>query len=93
MGCSKLNAHLCNNLHVVEHQSCVCGHFVEDAFHYFMECTRYNALRIILFTNVVQLSDINIKTFLYGNPSISLNDNCKIFDAVQRFIIDSNRSN
>lgn len=93
MGCSQLNAHLCNNLHVVEHQSCVCGNFIEDPFHYFMECTRYNALRNSLILDVAQFSDINIKTFLYGNQYISEDDNCKIFDAVQRYIIDSKRFN
>ena len=78
---------------MIKHQSCVCGHMVEDAFHYFMACTRYIALRMNLITNVIQFSDLNIKTFLYGNPNISIDDNCKIFDAVQRFIIDSNRFN
>ena len=55
-----------------------------------------NALPINLITNV-QFSGIDIKTFLYRNPNISIDDNCKIFDAVQRNIIDlfigSNRFN
>lgn len=90
-GCSKLNAHLCNNLHVIDDESCSCGHFREDPFHFFMECPRYVALRNELFTKVVQYSNFNISTLLYGDPDLSLSENCKLFEAVQLYITDSER--
>ena len=90
-GCSKLNAHLCNNLHVIDNQSCSCGHFREDPFHFFLECPRYVALRNVLYMEVVQYSNFNISTLLYGDSNLSLSDNSKIFEAVQLYITNSER--
>ena len=73
--------------------SCACGHYVEDPFHYFLGCPRYNAPRNKLLVGVAQHSVVTVGILLYGEPSISDSDNCKIFDAVQRYIIESNRFN
>ena len=47
IGCSKLKSHLHNNLHVIEEESCQCGHRSEDPFHFFFECPRYVALQSV----------------------------------------------
>ena len=91
IGCSKLNFDLCKNLHVTTDQTCSCGHFKEDVFHYLMECSRYDVLRNVLFLSVVQYSNFNIRNLLYGSSNVSTIDNCNTFEAVQRFIIDSKR--
>ena len=72
-------------------QTCACGHSKEDVFHYLMECSRYDVLRNDLFLSVVQYSNFNIRNLLYGSSNVSFIDNCKTFEAVQRFIIDSKR--
>ena len=38
IGCSKLNAHLCLNLHDIPTPQCRCGHPLEDPKHYFFVC-------------------------------------------------------
>ena len=35
IGCSKLNAHLCHNLHVIPSPQCHCGYHTEDPQHFF----------------------------------------------------------
>ena len=57
IGCSKLKSHLHNNLHVIEEESCQCGHWSEDPFHFFFECPLYVTLRKNLFTSVAQHTD------------------------------------
>lgn len=64
IGCSRLNDHLCNNLHV--DQSCACGHYVEDPFHYFLGCPRHNALRNKLLDSVAQYSIVTMVILLYS---------------------------
>jgi hypothetical protein len=34
LGCSNLNAHLCNNLHVIPSPRCQCGYELEDSMHF-----------------------------------------------------------
>ena len=82
IGCSKLKSHLHNNLHVIEEESCQCGHRSEDPFHFFFECPRYVALRNNLFTSVAQHTDCSLQTLLFGDPELNHRQNCDIFDAV-----------
>lgn len=91
LGCSKLNNHLFNNLHVAHSSSCSCGHLNEDPSHFFLECPNYTALRDDLLNVINQLAQCNIETILFGNDKLSYQDNIKIFTAVQAFIKDSNR--
>ena len=85
VGCSKLKSHLYNNLHVIEEESCQCGHRSEDPFHFFFECPRYIVLRNNLFTSVAQHT-CSLQTQLFGGPKLNHKQNCDIFDAVQHFI-------
>ena len=43
IGCSKLNAHLCHNLHVVPLPTCRCGYELEDPMHFYIHCPIYMA--------------------------------------------------
>ena len=90
MGCSKLNQHLFHN-HLIENPSCVCGHPVEDATHYFLNCPRYAAIRIELVNNIAPLSRISTAILLYGNKGLDLAENKLIFDEVHKFIKLSHR--
>ena len=86
IGCSKLKSHLHNNLHVIEEESCQCGHRSEDPFHFFFECPRYVALRNNLFMSVAQHTDCSLQTLLFGDPKLNHKQNCDIFDAVQHLL-------
>ena len=77
--------------HVIEEESCQCGHRSEDPFHFFFECPRYVALRNNLFTSVAQHTDCSLQTLLFGDPELNHKQNCDIFDAVQHFITLSKR--
>jgi hypothetical protein len=92
IGCSKLNAHLCLNLHVVPSPQCQCGSPLEDPTHFFFSCPALHAQRQSLLRSVALVSNnINLNTLLKGDPDISFEDNKLLFEAVHTFITDSHR--
>ena len=93
MQCSKLNAHLFL-LHVVDSPACLCGHNVEDSSHYLLECPLYLVIRqnmLETLHGLVVHRDINLDTLLYGTDVYGYDTNCRIFEAVHKFILDSGR--
>ena len=90
--CSVLNYDLfrCN---LVGDPSCMCGNPCENIFHFFTECPLYMQARDTLYKNndTAVTGNVNLNTFLYGNPAVSLDDNNIIFRAVQRYIRESGR--
>ena len=92
LGCSKLNFDLCNNLHVTNSQSCRCGATVEHAEHFFMLCPLYDNLHVPLReTFHFQGALFTVETLLYGSSTLDYECNTTIFDAVHKYMIDSNR--
>jgi hypothetical protein len=91
MGCSGLNFDLYTNVHVVNSPICECGNGPETAQHYLMSCPNFNNQRDALRSAVVQLCDFNFDILLYGNENLEYNENCLVFDAVHKFIEDTNR--
>jgi hypothetical protein len=91
IGCSKLNADLCLNLHVKDNTTCLCGSLLEDAEHYFLHCTRYNNIRYDLVNAIAHCTDVTVSTILHGDPQLHFKDNIKIFGAVHSYIVKSNR--
>ena len=91
MQCSKLNYDLCCKLYVLDNPSCRCGEARETAFHYFLRCPLYNNIRDTLFNTVNEHTACNINTLLFGDPTLSIDVNKTIFDAVHSFIHDSER--
>ena len=45
LGCSKLNHHLKENLHVTDDSSCACNYPNEDTSHFFLFCPLYTNIR------------------------------------------------
>ena len=88
--CSNLNDDLFNN-HISNNRSCTCGNPIEDAEHFFFECSKYNAHRLVLFNETRDFHPINLDTLLYGRSSLSLSDNAIIFSSVQKYIKQSVR--
>ena len=93
IGCSKLNDHLCNNLHVIDYSNCQCGAEVESTKHYFLVCLIYVNERNRLMHTILNQFDIEITVdvLLYGDPLLSLQQNKRVFEAVHKFILDSHR--
>jgi len=91
MGCSKLNAHLCNNLHVVPSPRCQCGYEIEDSMHFYLQCPTFLEQRTKMIRTIAAITAVSLDTILYGNPNLNLNDNKRVFKAVHTFILESNR--
>ena len=91
MECSKLNFDLSCRLYVRDSPACRCGAAREDASHFFFDCPYYADIRNKLFAAVTEHAACNLKTLLFGNEHLSIDDNRFIFDAVQEFIDQSNR--
>ena len=91
VGCSQLNSHLCHNLRVKNSPECFCGANNETVYHFFFVCNRYNHFRLELFNTVSQVCPVTLKTLLYGDCSMSLDQNKIIFSSVHQFIIDTKR--
>ena len=91
LGCSKLNSHLCHNLHVIPSPECPCGAAVEDEAHFFFHCPNFDQQRLNLQHHLVPEGNFTLKIILNGDPTLTLNQNKIVFDAVHEFIKDSNR--
>ena len=91
LGCSKLNYDLCFNLHVSNDPSCICGAQFETARHYFVECQLYTRQRETLKATIERVGNFNINTMLFGDKTLTVDENIAIFGAVHAYIVDSNR--
>ncbi len=91
LGCSKLNSHLCNNLHVIPSSTCNCGNEDETPIHFFFTCPLHNEHRAELHNTFIHLTTFTLHTVLYGDNTLSLNENKLLFDAVHTFIKNTNR--
>jgi hypothetical protein len=90
LGCN-LNAHLCNNLHVIPSPRCQCGYELEDSMHYYLHCPLFDNQRNAMNAAIASITDVTVDAILYGDPNHSLDENRKVFDAVHAFILDTER--
>ena len=86
MGCSLLNGHLSLILHVKDDPNCVCGLVVEKPKHYFLECPLYAGPRVDLITEIARITDCNVNILLFGDNTLSFDDNKTIFQSVHKYI-------
>ena len=91
IGCSKLNADLTFNLHVLDNASCDCGYPIEDAQHYLMDCNQFNEERRELFDKIVDISEPNVNLLLFGDFNLTAGQNELIFDAVHGYMTTTDR--
>ena len=82
--CSNLNYYLFYK-YITDSPLCRCGN-AEDAYHYFFECRMYTHQRILLFDSASQYHVITLNLLLFGDPTLSLEENTHIFDKVQKYI-------
>ena len=89
-GCSSLRSDLFRK-NIIDDPLCSCGQ-EEDIDHYFFQCTNYTVCRQIMFNEISSvINNIDSDALLYGSNDLSHNDNVKIFQAVQKFIVSSKR--
>ena len=90
-GILKSDLHRCN---IVEDPMCSCGH-LKDAFHLFFVCKKYSLARQSLMWNLLSLNYliyiIDVHLLLWGDESLTVDQNIKIFIAVQNFIHECGR--
>ena len=85
---SDLNYHLFLR-HLTESKSCSCGAEIEDTQHYLFHCSLFDNVRPM--TILGPNSKFTLQDLLNGNPTLTIAENRNVFQAVQKFIIDSGR--
>ena len=90
MQCSKLNSHLFS-LHVLDNPSCPCGAPDEDSFHFFYNCPLYIPQRQILMNEIANFHITDWNMLLFGNENLNFEDNTRLFQAVHKYIENTNR--
>ena len=87
--CSDLKQHL-HSKNIIDDPYCICG-AIEDTHHFLFECTNYANQRRIMNTTLIEFGHLSLNVLLYGDESLSFDQNVKIFDTVQSFISCTNR--
>jgi hypothetical protein len=83
--CSGLNADL-YRVNLKDDPRCVCGHLLEDAIHFFLECPLYQHDRTSLFNYFNNIAPISIEYILFGCNEISEEFNTLLFKSVQKLV-------
>jgi hypothetical protein len=90
LGCSSLKKHL-NAKKIVESPLCTCGKEEETPFHYLLVCENFDNERAELIQETRDFSTMPAEILLEGSSELTQDSNIKIFEAVQRFIIKTER--
>ena len=88
--CSSLNSDLFHK-NIIVSPVCAPCNMHETSFHYFFQCSRFNVERMNMMTALSTFQPITLELLLFGNNTMSYEDNTKIFDAVHTFIINTKR--
>ena len=78
--CSSLNSDLFRKKYdrVSCMYTCTCG-TVENAYHFFFVCNRYNIERRTLMDSLLDVPNLNLRKLLYGDEKLSYPINVRIF--------------
>ena len=94
IGCSPLNSHLHNYLHVIDSPKCICPLGLDETTeHFLLHCPIYMTQRQDMFNALAGLGIVMIDEdlLLYGNPDLDLPTNHLIFQIVQTYITQTSR--
>ena len=92
MLCSPLNDHLYSLIHVVDSPACQCGHARENNKHFLLHCPLYVNERTEMLAKLELLEfQPTLMNLLFGNEAYEENININAFQAVQEFILKSER--
>jgi hypothetical protein len=70
-------------VHFKDDPRCVCGHLLENAIHFFLECPLYQHNRTSLFNYFNNIVPISIEYILFGCNEIREELNTLLFKSVQ----------
>jgi len=88
--CSNLNQDLYQN-HLRQDPMCACNENTENSSHFLFECRYFREQRIKLFREIREFHPLNLKKLLYGDETLSTEQNSLIFNAVLQYIKESKR--
>ena len=74
-----------HNRHLSSNSSCRCGHAVESARHFFLNCPLYEQVRASTIDEIPQIFR-NTSTILHGSNTLDIDTNISIFYHVHKFI-------
>ena len=75
---------------LIQNPYCQCGE-IETSQHFFFHCPLYLHIRTQLTNTITNISVPSLELYLYGNTLLPLETNVCIFEAVQKFIVQSKR--
>ena len=87
--CSSLNLDLFIK-NISDSPMCTCGS-VEDTQHYFFHCINFRQQRTELINEISQYCIPSLNVILYGDLTLSLETNLQIFQAVHKYICNTQR--
>ena len=87
--CSALNLDLFLK-NMTDSPLCRCGS-IEDTQHFFFHCPYFQAQRLDLLNTISYYQTPTLHIMLYGDRALSLEVNKKIFESVQKFILQTKR--
>ena len=87
--CSSLNQHLLSR-NIVDSPLCQCG-VNETTKHYLFICPLFSVQRQVLFDSVTFITNWSLKTLLFGDNNLTMEQNKTIFHSVQLFISSTKR--
>ena len=78
-------------LNLINDPGCVCWWVIEDAIHFFLDCCLYVEDRGQMTNNLQFLDSLRIETLLFGDDSLSEEQNAQIFTSMQLYIKQTKR--
>ena len=91
MNCSSLNEDLFN-MRIIDCLKCQCRHDSESTQHYFFQCPLYFDIRLLLFDGLDNVGfTININNILFGDDTLSEDNNTVALYKIHDYIKDSKR--
>ena len=83
---------------IIHSPLCIVCNMTESYGHYFLDCGRFNNERAIMLVDINQIIDFNnrskkvkLHTLLFGSNELNHNENSRLFEIVQTFIVQTKR--
>ena len=87
--CSSLRQHLFEK-NIIDSPECVCGS-IEDTHHFLLVCNHYAVPRRDLINSISDICRPTLNAFLFGDQTLTREQNKRIFLAVHKFIMKTKR--
>ena len=71
---SDLKGHL-YSMKMIESSACSCGFKNKDEIHFLLACPLYCKPRVVLLNALAHIAPFTVRTLLYGNDNIELEEN------------------